>query len=362
MSTLGLPSIEVTFKQLAASLINRSAKGVVCLIIHDDTNKTFDIKAYNDIAQVLEDEALYTAGNYNAVYDAFLGSPLKVIVCRIDVADALSVALAHIQYQAFNYLALIDSTVADHNALVVWVKSQNLNRYKRIKVVTYKATVTDDEHVLNLTNDTVTRGSEEDAIAGHLYLGRLAGIFAGLPATQSGTYYKLTDLKAVSEVADIGASIGAGNLVITNKEGTILIARAVNTLQTIGSNGKTDDWKFIATVETMDMMYEDIKTTFQNDFVGKYKNNSSNQTLWISSNNGYFRDLAREQVLDDGYNNVATINTAAMKAAWEALGKDMTGKTEEEIRKLTIGTDVYTEGDVKILNAIEGLKFAIGMF
>lgn len=361
MSTLGLPQIEVTFKQLATSLITRSAKGIVCLIIKDDTNKTFSVKTYSDVATLVADKALYTLSNYNALYDAFLGSPSKLIVVRIDIAAVLSTALTIAQYQTFNYMAFIDGTAADQNALVVWVKAQNLVRYKRIKAVTYKATTTDDEHIINFYNDNVKRIADGAQIAGHLYLGRLAGIFAGLPMTQSATYFKLTDLESLTEVASVATSIGAGNLVLTNLEGSIVIARGINSLQTITTNGKTDDWKYITIVEAMDLIYEDVKVTFRDDYVGKYKNNSSNQTLLVSSINKYYRDLANELVLDDSYNNVSFIDIAGMRAAWISKGMDMTGKTDEEVRKMTIGTDVYVAGDLKILNAIEGLKFAISM-
>ena len=53
--------------------------------------------------------------------------------------------------------------------------------------------------------------------------------------TESVTYWELDDLQAVSAIADVGASIDAGNLALFKDDDTIRIARGVNTLTTISA-------------------------------------------------------------------------------------------------------------------------------
>lgn len=113
-------------------------------------------------------------------------------------------------------------------------------------------------HVVNFINTKVKRKADNAEIAGHLYMGRLAGLFAGLSMDMSATCYKLTDLESVTDVADIETQINGGSLALMNDEGNVLIARAVNSLKTL-SEDQIEDEKFIAIVEAIDMMYEDIK-------------------------------------------------------------------------------------------------------
>lgn len=55
-----MPTIEVVFKQLAGSLIERSERGIAILIVKDDTDQSFSYKSYSDITQLDEDKEKYT--------------------------------------------------------------------------------------------------------------------------------------------------------------------------------------------------------------------------------------------------------------------------------------------------------------
>lgn len=358
MANIGLPSIDVIFKQLTATAISRSAKGIVAIVIKDTTDTTFDTKTYTNITELISDQAKYTADNFKILNDVFLGSPAKVIVVRIGTSGTVAQATAILQGLSFNWLTMISATPTDHNSLIVWVKSQNVVRNKPIKALTYKATVSDDYHVVNFVNDSVKRKADSASITGEKYLGRLAGIFAGLPFTRSATYYSLTDIESVVEPVDVTASINAGNLVLINDEGEPKIARAINTLQTLTS-GVTDSFKKITIIEALDLMNEDIKRTFKSVYIGKYKNNYENQSLLVSSINAYFTGLATEEVLDNEYNNISFIDTETMRTVWKGKGKDVSALSDEEVAKLSIDDVVYLNGDTKVLDAIESLRFNI---
>lgn len=359
MGTIGLPKIEINFKANAASAISRSANGVACLIVFDDTDNTFDFVEYKSIEDV--ETTKFTTENLNAIKDCLLGQPGKLIVCRVDTLQTISDAVALLENKSFNWVGAIVATAAEQQDLVTWVISQNVFRTKKIKSIAYKATVTDNMHISNFVNTKVKRVLDSAEIDGHLYLGRLVGLFAGLGMDKSATYYKLTDLEYVVEPADVETEVNSGNLVLFNDEEEVRIARAVNTLQTLGTD-LTDDMKKITIVEAMDLMFEDIHNSFKNDYLGKYKNKYDNQVLFISAVNTYFRELAKEDILDDAYNNQANIDVEAQRVAWVSSGKiEAAAWDEQTVKNNSFRSNLYLAGNVKILDAMEDFTFNIQM-
>lgn len=358
---IGLPDIDVIFKQKAVSALQRSTRGIACVIIKDDTDDSFNVKQYRSSTELTSDKDKYTEDNYNALNDVYLGNPSKVIVAKVGAVETVANALSRLVNKSFNWMGIISSEASDHQTVVAWVKEQNRVRTKKIKAVTYKATTTDDKHIVNLINSKVKRTNDNSEIDGYLFLGRLVGIFAGLSMDVSATYMKLTDLEYVSDVENVEQEIGKGNLVLINDEEEVRIARAVNTLTTL-TEVETEDMQYIVIVEAMDLIYEDIKTTFKENYIRKYKNKYDNQVLFISSVNSYFKGLARENILDPNYSNMAYINIEAQREAWLSIGKtEAEAWDDAAVRKNTFRTNVFLAGDIKILNAMEDLSFGINM-
>lgn len=347
---IGLPNIDIIFKQKAVSAVQRSSGGIACIIVKDDTITGTSITQYNDITGLAADKANFTTDNYAVLEDVFLGVPSKLIVCKIATTGTVTDALSQLVNTSFNWIGAIIAESTDQNALVTWVKAQNLVRTKKIKAVTFKATTTDDEHIVNLINDKVKRKTDSAEIDGHLYVGRLVGLFAGLSMNMSATYYKLTDLESVSSVIDVEISINSGNLVLMLDGEDVVIARAVNSLQTLGED-KTQDMQFIIIVESMDLMYEDIKTTYKNSYVSKYKNKLNNQMMFLSAVNTYFKTLAKQDILDIEYNNNSYIDIEAQRDAWLGIGKTEASTWNDiTVKKNTFRTNLFLGADVKILN------------
>ena len=96
-------------------------------------------------------------------------------------------------------------------------------------------------------------------------------------------------------------------------------------------------------------------------YLGMYKNKYDNQALLISAILAYFATLERQDVLDPDYDNTCGVDTDAQKAAWEAAGTDTSEWTDAEARKKTFKSNVYLSGTVRILDAMEDLKFAINL-
>ena len=350
---MGLPTIDVTFKKLAATAVTRSARGILAVIVQDDTG-AFSYKAYSALSDVAA--ADYTAENYAAISRAFTESPYKVIVVRIGTTDVIDAATAILDTLTYNWVCAVPSALQD--GLVTYVKAKNAaSKGHKVKAVVAGVGAADDMHIVNVPNTTVTM-TDGTELAISLYLPRLGGILAACPMTQSVTYWELSDLRAVSSIEDVGASVDAGNLVLFKDDDTIRIARGVNTLTTL-SDTMTEDEKKVTVVEGMDLMLEDIVATFKSRYLGKYKNKYDNQALLVSAILSYFAELGREDVLNPDYDSTCGIDLMAQKAAWTAAGTDTSDWTDAQAKKKTYKSNVYLTADVQILDAMEDLTFTI---
>lgn len=355
---MGLPEILINFTKDAVSAITRSENGIVCIVVKDDTKTTFTTKTYLYSTDV--ETADYTTENLKAIQSAFLGTPLKVIVVRIATTATFADATTILNTLKYNWLCFVDNSTGEQQAVATYIisKNQNSKNYK-YKAVVFNAATTDDMHVVNFTNTTVTRAGEA-AISGYLYLPRLCGLLAGLPFTRSSTYYVLTDLESVVEPDDVGAAVDAGEFVLFNDYGEVRVARGVTSLKTTDSTHPAD-MKKITIVEAMDLILADISTEFKDNYVGKYKNSYDNQALFISAINSYFKSLAKEDILDNSYTNVASVDIEAQRDAWLVSNSDAASWDDAKVKSMTFGSNVYLAGDIKILDAIEDLTFNITM-
>lgn len=355
---IGLPTVDVVFQGMADTAISRSEKGVACLIISDQTEGD-KLKTYNGFTEVLESE--YTAENYKIIEDVFLSDVAKLHVIKIGDSETFDNAKVLVPKDV-NWIAYIASGAEEQKKLADFVKLENESRVRRLKAVCHKlaTAAADDMHVVNFTNDTVTKIGAE-AIQGHLYLGRLLGVLAACRLDQSVTYKELADLESVSVIADADAAIDNGDFILFNDDNAVRIGRGVNSLKTVDKN-HTEDMKFITIVDGMDLMYEDIVNTFKDTYVGKFKNSYDNQVLFISAINSYFRSLAKDEVLDPNYDNVAAVDVETQREKWVSNGKaEAEAWTEKEVKNNTFRTNVYLTASVKFLNAIEDLTFVVNI-
>ena len=355
---LGMPSIEVTFKQLAATAVRRSSRGVLALVVRDDTADTPEIASFTTYLDIKEDA--YTKENMAMIKRAFTGQPAKVIIVKQAVdgtTEALKTALDSI---LFNWLTMATSSESDQEAIVAYTQNRNKTRKgKKVKALVYNVATADDIQIVRFTTEKAVM--DETEVAGWKLLARIAGVLAGLPMTRSATYYELADIQSVTEPEDMDKEVDEGNLFLFNDEGVVRIARAVNSLTTTGTT-YTEDMKSIAIVEAMNLMEEDIYTTFKNDYLGKYKNSYDNQSLFIAAVNGYFKDLSKEEILDPNYSNLAGVDVEAQRDAWLATGKAEASEWDElTVKKNTFKRKVFLAGNVKILDAMEDLFFPITM-
>lgn len=361
-----MPKIEIMFRQQATTLIERSARGVAILIVRDDTDKGFTHKQYTDLSALQADKALYTTNNYNAISDMLGFAPYQAHVFRLDAQGTLGDTLSEIARTVkTGWIAIAGQSAEDGAALASWVKTQEA-KGKSYKCAVYDVTTApDDMRVVNFVNETVTfaddRG-ESDAVE---YLPSLIAIFAVCNVERGCTNYHCSNLASVEEVADNDEALGDGQFILVNdEEGKVRIAQGINSLTTLDGNTKTEDMQFIETVEAMDLMRDDIASTFRGDYLGNYRNTRDNQMLFIAAiNSSYFRQLAQELILDPDYANAASIDVAAQRAAWVASGKaEAADWDDDKVKATPYKRTVHLAGNVKILGSMTDLIFPINLF
>lgn len=360
-----MPKISVTFEQKATSLISRSERGIAILLVRDDTDKTFTHKKYSDLTELEPDKGLYTEDNYNAVADMLAFAPYESHVFRIDAEGLLTDALKLVAKSTkTGWITIAGMNDEDSAALASWAKAQEA-RSKSYKAVVYKAQVAPDSmHVVNFVNETVTFTDDRGEQPGNMYLSSLLAIFAVCNVTRGCTNYLCSNLASVDEMEDNDSVLEKGQFILYNDdEGAVRIGQGINSMTTTNGKTRTEDMKFIETVEAMDLMRDDISSTFRKEYLGNYRNNRDNQMLFISAlNNSYFRSLAQENILDSEYNNAASIDIEAQRAAWLASGKEEAAEWDDDkVKAMAFKRTVYLKGDVKILGSMTDLIFPINM-
>ena len=206
------PKFTVDFKELAILAIQRQKRGEVCIILDDSTDSTVDLVTYTSFDQV--DETKWTTANYKRIWLAFLGTPTKVTVIKVDNSSGATFTDTLDRLNKFNNYTLCMPTATSGNitAMKTYVNNQRLaNNYCRLVVA--NATSPDAQYIINFcSTGNITAnitGTEEEFSAGD-YTCRLAGALAGLPSSRSITYFELPEIvnAPISTTPDTDANAG----------------------------------------------------------------------------------------------------------------------------------------------------------
>lgn len=360
---LDLPDISVIFTQKAVTAVQRSERGVLCVIMKDKQQATGIKKfVYKRLADVTYTD--FETSNFTALKRAFAVAVNKVYVLRCSADSTLVDIVKELDKIKFNYVCTNVKELQQDLADQVVQYNRDNQGHKCVAVVA-NPTQADSKYVIQLkgTGGKLKDGSD---VTAEDYLIRIASTLCNLPMNRSLTYYVFEDLASWDDTyltteAPIGKWITDGWLTLINDDDEVRCGRAVNSLTTFTSTD-TEDMSYIIIVEAMNLIIEDIYTTFKDYYVGKYKNTLSNQRLFITSVNAYFRQLMREEVLDDMYDNHAYVDIESQRLAWLSVGKTEAGDWDDnKVQQMTFRTHVFLAGDAKISNAMEDLKFVIAL-
>jgi Phage tail sheath C-terminal domain/Phage tail sheath protein subtilisin-like domain len=349
---VGLPQVNIIFKELAVSAIQRGERGIVALLLKDAAAVgEYEILSATDIPAAL------SADNKKQIELALLGgvnAPLRVLVRVGDSATETdwNAGLAWLETVKFDYLAIPDVLPADLTGIYTWLSSQRASG-KMVKAVLPNAAA-DREYVVNFTTDNIVSGGVTYTAAD--YCSRIAGLIAGTPLSIATTFQVLPEVSSVESYTktQLDTAIDAGEFVIYHDGEKVKVARGVTSLVTTAAD-KGASFKKIKIVDILDVLYSDITKTIGDNYIGKYPNTYDNKVLLITAIQGYFRQLEADQLLDVGMNTIG-INIDDQRIFLESQGVDVSGMTDEQIKVANTADQVFLVARIKPLDAMEDIE------
>lgn len=412
---LGRPQIIINFKSRASTAVTRSGRGVGVMILNDENVEdkvvTYQITDVTEIPESgLSDKSI------DLIKKALLGTPSKLFVYAIppatrtvevtqnidddndtDTAPVLVTTTVNIDSEIqqadalkkaavlkFNYICHPTGTAQDQTDLATWIKSQRNNKYKTVKGIVSNVDA-DSYGVINFTtgNIRVVNPDYTDAllaaegIAADVpesipqyitytaaeYTARILGIACGITLDRSMTYYELSEVIDCDVYDDVDEHINNGELCLIDEgDGNgVKIARGGNSLHTFTSE-VGQDFRYIKIVETVDLITDDIREIFRSEYLGKVLNNYDNKMLFIAAILVYFEAL-KGNILDNSTTatNTVDIDVEENKNYAKLKGYDTSSMSTQKIREFNTGTNVFLDGSITPVNAMEDLhvKFAM---
>lgn len=363
----GMPQIIINFRTKGTTAIKRSARGIVAMILHNETKDEVHNYTIRDVSDI--PETGLTDENIDLIKKCLLGTPLRILVYTLpntnvdgatkNQANALKM-LTNIKW---NWLCAPTASVQEQQDLASWIKAQRNNKHKTFKAV-LSGQNADHEGIVNFCTNDIKVQTDTDSSGNPVYTtytalqytARIAGILAGLALDRSATYFKLTEVESVEAYEDIDTLIDQGELLLIDEQDGdgVKIARACNSLTTFTTD-KGEEFRKIKIIEGIDMVTDDIRDTFKKYYVGKVINDYNHKMLFISAILVYFSEI-KGNVLDADAPNTVDINTTWQSNYAKLHGDDPTTMSVMEIRQYNTGDTLALVGDIRFVDAMENLK------
>lgn len=367
MAKLKAPTLNIEFIEKSISAIQRGDRGIVVLGIRE--KNPIEFTKVITVADIPSDLSEFNKDQIKMALLGYQKAPLKVMVYCMDggddavLEDEYNKMFNFLENYKWNYLAIptveTDGKAAD---VASWIKSCRTIKHKVFKAVLPNQAA-DTEGVINVTSSLILPGdvtyTPEQCCA------RVAGIIAGTPFSISCTYAPITEALDCSVVDDVDEAVGNGELVFINDGSKVKIVRGVNSFVTT-MDTKGDQFKKIKIVDAMDMIADDIRTTAEDSYLGKYANTYDNKCLLITAINGYLDGLVTLGILSGGY---VELDIEAMRLYFKQKGgivkledgseKPLDDCLDSEIKSANTGSIVHLIGHISILDAIEDIDLPI---
>lgn len=362
-TNIGLPSLTISFKKAAKAVANRSKKGFVGVFVRD--TQAQGVHRLTSPALIPSELG---ADNQAYIQRAFTGSdrgePSKVVAVVIatgtDDTTALASGLKLIESMTLDYIAgPPDVTAAEKTLLETWVKNRRAEYFTEKLVEPNPATPPDDKGIISYTetDDDLAAGTTTYTAAE--FSSRIAGILAGIPMGKSSTYASLPEVTAVTarSESEQKTAINSGNLILIHDGQVAKIARGVNSLTTIPTDGNAD-WSKIKIVEGMDLITYYLRTTIQGQYIGQYPNTYDNKCVLLAAVLEFLKDLEGSGVLNPG-ESWCGIDLEAQTNWLIAQDVDVSDMTEQKIKEAQTGSWVFIEVGCRLVDAMEDFSVKI---
>lgn len=390
MAKLGMPSINISFIEAGIEAINRSQRGIVALLLeepqatianllkdHEVTSgeTTTTVKAIKNPFTVYTTDDIpseLTEENKDYITKALIGyvkAPYRVKVYLMpqdETADSkedkFANALEVLATDRWDYLAIPTITTAQCESVATWMKTNRDNKHKRSKVI-LPGYAGDYEGIINFSNTTIVTASK--TYTGAQYIPRIAGLIAGTPLTISATYAPLSEVIDCDKYTldENDEKVNKGELFVWYDGEKFKMSRAMNSLVTT-TQGKQEAYQTIKSVDIMDAIYDDLRKTTEDSYIGKYTNDYDNKQILITAIYGYLKELEDGRLLEKGYSNV-DVDVEAVKNYQLQHGlytkEQLADMDDLTVKKLDTKKKVFLTANIKILDAMEDFDFPINI-
>lgn len=347
---MGLPIIDISFKQLAKTATVRSQRGIVALILKDTTKASLTVFDEGDIPSNL------TEDNQGLIKDVLKGSPNKIELYVLGEEGEIAEALTYFEGVEFNLMCMPSAESADVIAIKTFIKKMN-------EVVKYKCDAilandkADSEAIINYTAKNIVVNGESVTTANHT--ARIAGLIEGTPLHQSITFATLSDVDAIENLTKEQADtrIDEGELILVREMGKVRVARGVNSLTTL-TDTKGNAFQKIKLRKTLNLIHNDLRRVIVEKYIGKVPNNYDNKCVLITEIKNYLDELATEQLIEK-VNEVSIDLIAQKKWLKDNTNLDVNVMTEQEIKEANTQSNVFIAISLKVVDAMEDIVIAV---
>lgn len=347
---MGLPIIDISFKQLAKSAVVRSQRGIVALILKDTAKTSLTVFDEGDIPSSL------TEANQGLIKDVLKGSPNKIELYVLGTGTNISEALTYFEGVEFNLMCMPSAESADVTAIKTFIKKMNdVVKYKCDAIVANDKA--DSEAIINYTAKNIVVGGESVTTANHT--ARIAGLIEGTPLHQSITFATLSDVDAIENLTKEQADtrINNGELILVREMGKVRVARGVNSLTTL-TDVKGNAFQKIKLRKTLNLIHNDLRRVIVEKYIGKVPNNYDNKCVLITEIKNYLDELATEQLIEK-VNTVGIDLIAQKKWLKDNTNLDVNAMTEQEIKEANTQSNVFIAISLKVVDAMEDILVSV---
>ena len=349
---MGLPIIDISFKQLAKTATVRSQRGIVALILKDTAKASLTVFDEGDIPSDL------TEANQGLIKDVLKGSPNKIELYVLGTDNEISEALTYFEGVEFNLMCMPSAEASDVTAIKSFIKKMNeVVKYKCDAILANESA--DSEAIINYTADDIVVGGKSVTTANHT--ARIAGLIEGTPLHQSVTFATLSDVDSIENLTkeQADARIDNGELILVREMGKVRVARGVNSLTSL-TDVKGNAFQKIKLRKILNLIHNDLRRVIVEKYIGKVPNNYDNKCVLITEIKNYLDELATEQLIEK-VNTVGIDLIAQKKWLKDNTNLDVNVMSEQELKEANTQSNVFIAISLKVVDAMEDIVIGISI-
>ena len=345
------PTVDIRFKDLGNTTIEKADQGVVYLLISDPKVTEVTEKPFFSVEDIPEDYAEKTKEQIKlAMIGSYLG-PNRVS-CIFYSQGPFTVednaALRLLSTSDCDYFAIPGITSEAATDVAAWVKAHNDSQPLHKMKAVLPNTKADDDHIINVTQPSAVTQSGKTLETADL-CGFVAGMRAGCPMHFSLDHFRTSALNSVPAVdmreeQDGDKRVQAGEFFFNMDRGHVSVVADVNSLTELV--GKDESYQQNKEVDIMDALYNGLKPSILDNYVGKFTNSYQNKLILVAAIDAYLKSFEAAGLVEQN-DSECRIDIDAQRLylksiAYETIdGRRINEMSEEEILKANTKDHVF---------------------